>query len=110
MVGSHDAAMAAAKGLIEAAEATHNPHVVAFTLLIYGMAHSDADPLSARDAMRRGLVIAQDSGNRYNESHLANVLGRLDARHGAPLPRSITSLWRSATTATPATPPSSVSP
>jgi len=85
MAGSHDAAMAAAKGLIEAAEATRNPHVLSFTLLIYGMAHCDADPPRARDAMRRGLVIAQDSGNRYDESHLANVLGRLEARYGNPL-------------------------
>jgi len=85
MAGSHDAAMAATKGLIEAAEATDNPHVLCFTLLIYGMAHCDADPPRARDAMRRGLVIAQDSGNRYDESHLANVLGRLEARYGDPL-------------------------
>ena len=35
--------------------------------------------------MRRGLAIAQDSGNRYDESHLANVLGRLEARYGDPL-------------------------
>jgi hypothetical protein len=31
------------------------------------------------------LAIAQDSGNRYNVSHLANVLGRLEARHGDPV-------------------------
>jgi tetratricopeptide (TPR) repeat protein len=85
MAGSHDAAMAAAQGLIEAAEATRNPHVLSFTLLIYGLAHCDADPPGARDAMRRGLVIAQDSGNRYDESHLAGVLGRLEARYGDPL-------------------------
>ena len=85
MAGSHDAAMAAAKGLIEAAEATRNPHVLSFTLLAYGLAHCDADPVHARDAMRRGLAIAQDSGNRYDESHLANVLGRLEARYGDPL-------------------------
>ena len=85
MAGSRDDAMAAAKDLIEAAEATRNPHVLCFTLLIYGMAHCDADPVPARDAMRRGLVIAHDSGNRYDESHLANVLGRLEARYGDPL-------------------------
>ncbi len=84
MAGSHDAAMDASVGLIEAAEATRNPHVLAFTLLIYGMAHCDADPPRARDALRRGLVIAHESGNRYDESHLANVLGRLEARYGDP--------------------------
>jgi hypothetical protein len=46
------------------------------------MAWCDADPAGARDALHRGLVIAQDSGIRYNESHLASVLGRLEARHG----------------------------
>ncbi|WP_371514987.1 hypothetical protein [Mycobacterium sp. 1164966.3] len=85
MAGSHDEAMAAAVGLIEAAEATRNPHLLAFTLLIYGMAHCDADPSRARDAMRRGLAVAHDSGNRYDESHLANVLGRLEARYGDPM-------------------------
>jgi hypothetical protein len=56
-----------------------------FVHLTYGIACCDADPLGARDALRRGLVIAQDSGNRYNETHLANMLGRLEARHGDPL-------------------------
>ena len=77
--------MAAANGLIEAAEATRNPHVLSFALLAYGFAFRDADPARARDAMRRGLVIAHDSGNRSNESNLANVLGRLEAQHGDPL-------------------------
>jgi predicted ATPase len=85
MAGSHDDAMAAATGLIEAAEATRNPHVLSFTLLIYGLAHCDADPPGARDAMRRGLVIAQDSGNRYSETMLAGTVSGLEAEHGDPL-------------------------
>jgi hypothetical protein len=32
--------------------------------------------------VRRGVVIAQDSGNRYNESHLALNLAWLEAEHG----------------------------
>ena len=35
--------------------------------------------------MRRGLVIAQDSGNRFNETGLAATLARLEAQHGDPL-------------------------
>jgi hypothetical protein len=31
------------------------------------------------------VVIAQDSGNRFSESHLANVLSGLEAEHGDPL-------------------------
>ena len=77
--------MAAANGLIDAAEATRNPYVLSFALLAYGFAFRDADPDRALDALRRGLVIAQDSGNRANETHLAAVLARLEAEHGDPL-------------------------
>jgi hypothetical protein len=35
--------------------------------------------------MRRGLVIAQDSGIRANESFLAITLSRVEAEHGDPL-------------------------
>jgi hypothetical protein len=35
--------------------------------------------------MRRGLIVAKETGNRYFESPLANVLGRLEARHGDPV-------------------------
>ena len=50
-----------------------------------GIAFRDADPVRALDALRRGLVIAQDSGNRFNESHLAANLARLEAEYGDPL-------------------------
>ena len=71
--------------LIDAADALANPWAHSYALLTYGIAFCDADPVSARDALRQGLVIAQDSGNRYNETSLANVLGRLEAQHGDPL-------------------------
>ena len=85
IAGSEDEAMAATKGLIDAAEVTRNPHVLSFTLVAYGTAFRDADPDRAREAMRRGVVIAQDSGNRANETHLAANLARLEAEHGDPL-------------------------
>ena len=86
VAGSPDEAMATATGLIEAAEATHNPYALSFALMAYGFAFCDADPDRAREAMRRGLVIANDSGNRFNETHLAAaLLARLEAQHGDPL-------------------------
>jgi predicted ATPase len=85
IAGSPDEAMAAASGLIEDAEATRNPCTLSFALLAYGTAFRDADPDRALDALRRGLVIAQDSGNRYNESDLASSLCRLEAKYGDPL-------------------------
>jgi ATP/maltotriose-dependent transcriptional regulator MalT len=81
MAGCGDEAMAAARGLIDAAEATRNPWALSYSLLAYGFASGDADP-RALDALRRGLVIAQDSGNRFIESNLASVLARLEAVHG----------------------------
>ena len=85
IAGSRDEAMAAANGLIDAAEATRNPYALSFALLAYGFAFRDADPDRAREALRRGLVIAQDSGNRFNETHLAASLARLEAEYGDPL-------------------------
>jgi predicted ATPase/class 3 adenylate cyclase len=85
VAGAGEEARAAANGLIEAAEATHNPYALANALRAYGSAFRDADPVRALEALRRGLVIAQDSGNRLVESQLAIGLSRLEAEHGDPL-------------------------
>jgi hypothetical protein len=53
--------------------------------LAYGLACHDANPLRALDVLRRGMMIAQDSGNRFNESNLATNLARLEAEHGDPV-------------------------
>ncbi len=71
-------------GVIDAAEATCNPCALSFALLAYGFAYRDADPLPPLEALRRGLVIAQDGGSRANESYLAVSLARLEAEHGDP--------------------------
>ena len=75
--------MDSADGLIEAAEATGNPHLLAWALGAYGVAFHDADPVGALNALGRGLVIAQDSGNRTYASLLAPFLARHEAEHGA---------------------------
>ena len=80
-----DEATAAANGLIEAAEKLHNPYALSFALSAYGYAFSDADPVRALGAMRRGLVIARDNGNRFNESFLAQNVARVEVAHGDPL-------------------------
>jgi predicted ATPase len=82
---SHDEAMAAANGLIDAAEAAGNPFVFSWALLAYGIAVQRADPVGSLAALRRGLAIAQDSGNRLVESTSAYGLAWLDAEHGDPL-------------------------
>ncbi len=82
LAGSGGEAMDSADGLIEAAEATGNPLLLALALFAYGVAFRDADPVGALNALGRGLVIAQDSGNRANASVLATVLAQLEAEHG----------------------------
>jgi predicted ATPase/class 3 adenylate cyclase len=85
VAGAGEEARAAADGLIEAAEATHNPVALANALHSCGYAYRDADPVRALEALRRGLVIAQESGNRLIESQLAINLSRIEAEHGDPL-------------------------
>ena len=83
--GHKDDAMTVANDLIESPEANRNPWTLSFALFCYGYAFSEADPVRALDALRRGLVIAQDSGSRYNITVLAAALSRLESEHGDPL-------------------------
>lgn len=85
LAGSGEEARDSADGLIEAAEATANPHLLALALGAYGAAFRDTDPVGARNALSRGLVIAQDSGNRTIASTMASTLARLEAEHGDPV-------------------------
>src|SRR6201997_3405250 len=82
VAGSGGEAMDSADGLIEDAEATGNPLFLALALTAYGLAFRDADPVRALNALGRGLVITQDSGNRNNASGLAQILAQLEAEHG----------------------------
>jgi hypothetical protein len=84
VAGSREEARAVATGLIDAAEATRNPYALAYALSAYGFAFRDADPHRARDARRRGLAIAQDSGNRIIETTLAAGLSSFEAKYGDP--------------------------
>ncbi len=86
VAGSVGEAMDSADGLIEAAEATGNPCLLAWALCAYGFAFRDADPVGALNALGRGLVIAQDSGNRAGASALAaSFWHALEADHGDTL-------------------------
>jgi predicted ATPase len=84
--GRPQEALTEATGLIEAAEATRNPFAVSFALLAYGMACSTENHPRARDALRKGLRVAQESGNRTNESYfamtLAMTLDRMEVEPG----------------------------
>jgi predicted ATPase len=85
IAGRGEEARAAANGIIDAAEPTGNPFALSYALHVHGRVFGDTDPAGAMAALRRGLTIAQDSGNRFNETHLAGQLSRVEARHGDPL-------------------------
>ena len=85
LAGSGGEAMDSADGLIEAAEATGNPLLLALALGAYGSAFRDADPVRALNAFGRGLVSAQDSGDRAAASVLANALAQLEVEHSDPV-------------------------
>jgi predicted ATPase len=82
---SHEDAIAATTGLIEAAEATGNPWALSYALLAFGAAFEHADPVGALQAGRRGLQVAEDSGNRGNRTHLATLVARIEAEYGDTL-------------------------
>jgi hypothetical protein len=84
-MGSYDEAIEAADGLIDAAEATGNPYVLASALHSYGWAVHDADPAGSLAALRRGLAVAHDSGNRATATHLSANLCLVEAEHGETL-------------------------
>ena len=69
--GRTEEALSAASGLVGFAEASPNPFVASFALNSYGMACSAHDPIRALDALRKGVNIAHDTGNRANESYIA---------------------------------------
>ena len=85
VAASPEEAMTVATGLIDAAEATHNPCALSFALFAYGLAFRDANPGAALAAVRRGLVVAHDSGNRGIASFQVDGLARLEAKYGDPL-------------------------
>ncbi|OBI83559.1 cyclase, partial [Mycobacterium sp. E740] len=82
--GSAEEAVIAADGLVEVAEATENPWAISYALLSTAFAYRDVDPLRALHAARRGLATTRESGNRFNESHMAAILSSLEFEYGDP--------------------------
>jgi predicted ATPase len=82
--GMYEEAMEASAGLLSAASSLENPHMVAYSLAAYGFAYRDADPVAAYEALRRGMKIAEESGNRRDVSLVAVSLSRLAAAQGDP--------------------------
>ncbi len=76
-------AKAALRGVVAFAETTENPHSLSIALLAEGLVHRYIEPATALAALRRSLSIAQESGNRFSESHTAVTLSELEVHYGA---------------------------
>ena len=102
LTGAYDEAIVLTDGLVATAESTHNPYLALRTRLSPSD-WSSVTPIrrSHLRPYRRATEIAQASGNRFGESHIAVVA--VPARSTTRLPGSrvpTTSRWRSATTLT----------
>lgn len=83
--GLTDEATSAADGLIDAAEATGNPWVLAYALFAWGFSFRDIDSGRAIDAFRRGVLVSHDSGNRFFETQFSYWRCGIEAEHGDPV-------------------------
>jgi tetratricopeptide (TPR) repeat protein len=83
--GSTYEARVSANGLVDAAEASRNPWLLAWALLACGYAFRDTDPDRALEALRRSVLIAQDSGNRFFDTQFSYMLSWLEAEQGDQL-------------------------
>ena len=82
--GAHDEAAAVCRGLVAVAEASRNPHALSHAHLAEGLVYRYSDPTAAIAALQQALKIARESGNRFNESHIAVTLSELEVRTDAP--------------------------
>ena len=74
--------MAAADGSHRGRRGNAKPVHAFVRALAYGFAFREQIPTARLTLCRRGLVIAQDSGNRFTEPNWRSVLARLEAEHG----------------------------
>jgi predicted ATPase/class 3 adenylate cyclase len=83
LAGAVIEAEAVFRGVVAVAETTQNPHSISTAFLAEGLVHRYAEPATALAALRRSLNIAQESGNRFSESHTAVTLSELEMHRGA---------------------------
>jgi len=83
--GRQEEARSVAERLFLAAESEVNPTIVSSAMYAYGTSHSETKPKAAYAALRRGIAIAQENGDRQMESVLALSLSSLAVTHAEPL-------------------------
>jgi len=82
MAGAFDEAITSSECLGTADKDTDNPVLISWALNMYAWVRHSSDPAAAYQAHRRGLKIAEESGNRLLQTYHAGNLCRLAAAHG----------------------------
>jgi predicted ATPase/class 3 adenylate cyclase len=82
LAGRDDEARPLVADVLAVTERRANPAALAQALLAYSMAWRDAEPTAAMAALRRGLDIADGSGNAAFASYLQILLAEIDIAHG----------------------------
>ena len=77
-----DEAQTMAEEAVAATTARGIPSPIAFALVAYGRAFAETDPAQALAAMRRGLAVAHDSDNTWQEAMNPNGARRPETAHG----------------------------
>ena len=83
-VGELESALSTVEVVINDPAATRNPYVKSFADLAYCSALIHTDPAKALEVLRRGVVVAQESGNRAIATFLTTNMSRVMAQHGDP--------------------------
>lgn len=84
-IGEYDEAMSLADEMLVSAEATGVPWSITYALSAYGRAFSQAEPEKALSALREGVRVARESGNRLWEAVCSRELAGLEAKNGDAL-------------------------
>ncbi|MBX9642380.1 MAG: hypothetical protein K2X97_22485 [Mycobacteriaceae bacterium] len=58
--------------------------MLAYALFAWGFAFRDTDSAAVIEAFHRGVLISQDSGNRFFETQFSYWMYGLEAEHGDP--------------------------
>lgn len=84
-LGDLEGALSTVEPVIDDPSVARNPYAKSFADLAYSSALIHTDPAKALDVLRRGAVVAQESGNRAIETFLTTTMSRVMAQHGDPL-------------------------
>jgi predicted ATPase len=82
VTGAANEAIEASKNMLAVADSAGNPSLAGASLLAYGWARRQADPVAAYEALRQAWTIAEETNNRQQASITAGLLSGLATTRG----------------------------